>query len=293
MEIRHLVSRRKIGRMVGTNVARGASGQAGRKQTMLANKAALITGSVDGIGFAIAEQLAAQGCAVMLNGLAPTEHIEKQMSVLRARRATVEYHGADLSVPDQIDDMVAQTRQRFGRIDIVVNNAVTRTYANIEDLPIEAWNYALAVNLSAPFHIVRRVMPQLKQRRWGRVINIASNYALRGTARRSDYCSTKHGLLGLTRVIALEGLDFGITCNAICPGATLTPHARKLVAQRMAASGKSEEEATRDYLAQRQPSKRFVDPADVGHLAVFLCSDAAKEITGGPVAIDGGWLAYS
>jgi 3-hydroxybutyrate dehydrogenase len=260
---------------------------------MLANKAALVTGSVDGIGFAIAEQLAAQGCAVMLNGLAPAEHIEKQMGTLRARGATVAYHGADLSVPSQIDDMVAQTRQQFGQIDIVVNNAVARTYANIEDLPVEAWNYALAVNLSAPYHIVRQVMPELKQRKWGRVINIASNYALRGTARRSDYCSTKHGLLGLTRVIALEGLDFGITCNAICPGATLTPHARKLVAQRMEASGKSEEEATRDYLAQRQPSKRFVDPKDIGHLAVFLCSDAAKEMTGGPVAIDGGWLAYS
>jgi 3-hydroxybutyrate dehydrogenase len=157
---------------------------------------------------------------------------------------------------------------------------------------VESWNYALAVNLSAPYHIVRQVMPEMKQRLWGRVINSASNYALRGTARRSDYCTTKHGLLGLTKVIALEGLDFGITCNAICPGATLTPHARKLVAQRME-SGKSEQEATREYLAQRQPSKRFVDPKDVGQLAAFLCSDGARDITGGPVAIDGGWLAWA
>jgi 3-hydroxybutyrate dehydrogenase len=260
---------------------------------MLANKTALVTGSVDGIGYAIAAQLASQGCSVMLNGLAAEDHINAQLASLRDSGANVAFHGADLSIPEQIDDMVAATRRQFGPIDIVVNNAVTRCYANIEDLPVAAWNYALAVNLSAPYHIVRQVMAEMKQRRWGRVVNIASNYALRGTARRSDYCSTKHGVLGLTRVIALEGLDFGITCNAICPGATLTPHARKLVAERMAASGKTEEEATRDYLAQRQPSKRFVDPKDVGTLAAFLCSDAARDITGGPVAIDGGWLAYS
>jgi 3-hydroxybutyrate dehydrogenase len=260
---------------------------------MLANKAALVTGSVDGIGFAIAEALAMAGCRVMLNGLAPRDHVDRQLACLRERGGQVEYHGADRAQPMEISDMVAEAELRFGGLDIVVNNAVTRCYAHIEELPVEAWNHALAVNLSAPFHIVRLAMPGMKRRGWGRVINIASNYALRGTARRSDYCSTKHGLLGLTRVIALEGLDFGVTCNAICPGATLTPHARKLVAERMAASGKSEQEASRDYLAQRQPSKRFVDPKDVGALAVFLCSEAAREITGAPLPIDGGWLAYA
>jgi 3-hydroxybutyrate dehydrogenase len=266
---------------------------ADKEYPMLARKSALVTGSIDGIGFAIAEALAMQGCAVMLNGMAAEDHVAGQLAKLREYGTKIEYHGADLSVPEQIEAMVAETERAFGQIDVVVNNAVTRHYAQVEDLPVAAWNYALAVNLSAPFHIIRLVMPGMKRRGWGRVINIASNYALRGTARRSDYCSTKHGLLGLTRVIALEGLDFGITCNAICPGATLTPHARKLVAQRMADSGKSEEEATRDYLAQRQPSKRFVDPKDVGSLAVFLCSDGAREITGSPVAIDGGWLAYA
>lgn len=260
---------------------------------MPANRAALVTGSVDGIGFAIAEALSAQGCGVMLNGLAEEEHIARQMGKLRDQGANVAFHGADLADPAQIAALVAETERQFGQVDIVVNNAVTRCYANVEELPVEAWNHALAVNLSAPFHVIRLTMPGMKRRGWGRVINIASNYALRGTARRSDYCSTKHGLLGLTKVIALEGLDFGITCNAICPGATLTPNARKLVAQRMAASGKSEEEATRDYLAQRQPSKRFVDPKDVGALAAFLCSDSARDITGSPVAIDGGWLAYA
>lgn len=260
---------------------------------MLANKGALVTGSVAGIGFAIAEALANQGCAVMLNGLATDEQADEAVSRLQAQGANVAFHGADLSDPEQIADMVAETERRFGQIDIVVNNAVTRCYANVEELPVAAWNYALAVNLSAPFHILRLTMPGMKQRGWGRVINIASNYALRGTARRSDYCTTKHGVLGLTKVIALEGLDHGVTCNAICPGATLTPHARKLVAQRMEAGNKTEEEATREYLAQRQPSKRFIDPKDVGGLAVFLCSEAAREITGAPLPIDGGWLAWA
>ena len=143
---------------------------------MLANKTALVTGSVDGIGFAIAEQLASPGCKVMLNGIAAPEHIAGQLAKLRDSGATAEYHGADLSVPEQIDEMVAATERQFGQIDVVVNNAVTRHYANIEDLPVEAWNYALAVNLSAPFHIIRRVMPAMKRRGWGRVINIASNY---------------------------------------------------------------------------------------------------------------------
>jgi 3-hydroxybutyrate dehydrogenase len=259
---------------------------------MLKNKTALVTGSVDGIGFAIAEALAAEGCAVMLNGLATEEKAADSVQKLQVQGANVAFHGADLSDPAQILEMVKETERQFGPIDVVVNNAVTRCYAIVEELPIEAWNYALAVNLSAPFHIIRLAMPGMKQRGWGRIINLASNYALRGTARRSDYCSTKHAVLGLTKVIALEGLDFGITCNAICPGATLTPHARKLVAQRME-GGKTEEEATHEYLAQRQPSKRFVDPKDIGKYAVFLCSDAAREITGAPLPIDGGWLAWA
>jgi 3-hydroxybutyrate dehydrogenase len=260
---------------------------------VLAGKSALVTGSVDGIGFAIAEALAAGGCSVMLNGFAPADRVKQQLEAIRAHGVQAEYRGADLSMPAQVEDLVAATETAFGKIDIVVNNAVTRRYDLVEDLTLDAWNYALAVNLTAPFQIIHLAIRGMKARRWGRVINIASNYALRGTARRSDYCSTKHGLLGLTRVIGLEGLEFGITCNAICPGATYTPHARKLIAERMASSGKSENEAMRDYLAQRQPSHRFIDPKDVGALAVFLCGDSAREITGGPVAIDGGWLAYS
>jgi 3-hydroxybutyrate dehydrogenase len=188
---------------------------------------------------------------------------------------------------------VATTEARFGAIDIAVNNAVTRTWGNIDELAVERWNYALAVNLSAPFHIIRLTMPGMKRRQWGRIINLASNYGMAGTARRVDYVSTKHGLVGMTKVAALEGLAYNITANAICPGATLTPNARKLVAARMAAKNLSEEDAITDYLSDRQPSRRFIAPEKVAAFAAFLCSEDASEITGTPLAIDGGWLAFS
>ena len=260
---------------------------------MLSGKSALITGSLDGIGFAIAEALARKGCAVMLNGFGEASFTKQRVGFLTHLGVGADYHGADLSVPAQIDDLVEATERRFGAIDIVVNNAVTRHYANIEDLPLEKWNYALAVNLSAPFQIIRRTMAGMKQRKWGRIINLASNYGLAGTTRRADYVSTKHGLVGLTKVVALEGLPYNITCNAICPGATYTPNARKLVAERMAAKNLTEPEAIADYMAGRQPSRRFIPPGKVGAFAAFLCTDDASEITGSPLTIDGGWMANS
>lgn len=260
---------------------------------MLQGCSALITGSLDGIGFAIAQALARQGCAVMLNGFGDEVLIEARVQALRDLGVDADYHGADLSVPGEIEDLVAVAQRRFGAIDIAVNNAVTRTWGEIDALPVEKWNYALAVNLTAPFHVIRLTMPGMKQRQWGRIINIASNYGLAGTRRRVDYVSTKHGLVGMTKVAALEGLPYNITANAICPGATLTPNARKLVADRMAAKGLSEEDATTDYLSDRQPSRRFIAPEKVGALAAFLCSEDASEITGTPLAVDGGWLAFS
>jgi 3-hydroxybutyrate dehydrogenase len=256
-------------------------------------KAALVTGSLDGIGFAIAERLARDGCSVMLNGFGEAALVEERVKALTALGVQADYHGADLSIPAQIEEMVAATERRFGAVDIVVNNAVTRHYAHIEDLPVEKWNYALAVNLSAPYHIIRLTIPGMKKRRWGRIVNLASNYGMAGTPRRTDYVSTKHGLVGMTKVVALEGLNYNVTCNAICPGATYTPHARKLIAERMAAKNLSEEDAIADYLAGRQPSHRFIPPAKVAALAAFLCTDDASEITGTPIAIDGGWLANS
>lgn len=260
---------------------------------VLKGRSALITGSLDGIGFAIAQALARNGCAIMLNGFGDETLIKSRVNTLREIGVDADYHGADLSVPAQIEDMVAAAARRFGAVDIAVNNAVTRTWGHIDELPVEKWNYALAVNLTAPFHVIRLTMPGMKQRKWGRIINLASNYGIAGTARRADYVSTKHGLVGLTKVAALEGLPYNITANAICPGATLTPNARKLVAQRMAAKGLSEEDATTDYLSDRQPSRRFIAPEKVAAFAAFLCSEDASEITGTPLAIDGGWLAFS
>ncbi len=260
---------------------------------MLTGRSALITGSLDGIGFAIGEALARKGCAIMLNGFGDAALVAARVTQLRALGVDADYHGADLSVPAEIDDMVATTQRRFGAVDIAVNNAVTRTWGNIDELPVDRWNYAVAVNLTAPFHVIRLTMPGMKARRWGRIINLASNYGLAGTARRVDYVSTKHGLVGMTKVAALEGLPYNITANAICPGATLTPNARKLVAQRMAAKGLSEADATTDYLSDRQPSRRFIPPEKVAAFAAFLCSDDASEITGTPLTIDGGWMAFS
>lgn len=260
---------------------------------MLHGKGALITGSLDGIGYAIATALAQKGCKVMLNGFGDEAFIKKQTRALVELGVDAGYHGADLSVLPQIEDMVATTERRFGSIDIVVNNAVTRHYAHIEDVPVEKWNYALAVNLSAPFHITRLTMAAMKKRQWGRYINLASNYGLAGTTRRADYCSTKHGIVGLTKVVALEGLPYHITANAICPGATLTPNMRKILAERKAATGESDEVNVKNYLAGRQPSRRFIEPRRIGGLAAFLCSDDACDITGTPISIDGGWIANS
>jgi len=258
---------------------------------VLRGRTALVTGSLDGIGYAIARNLAGRGCALMLNGFGDAGLVGERVGALRALGVETDYHGADLSDPAQIEDLVATTRRRFGAVDIAVNNAVTRTWGAIDELPVDKWNYAVAVNLTAPFHVIRLVLPQMKERRWGRIINLASNYGITATARRVDYVATKHGLVGMTKVAALEGLPYNITANAICPGATLTPNARKLVAQRMAQKGLSEEEATVDYLSDRQPSHRFIPPEKVAALAGFLCSEDASEITGTPLAIDGGWLA--
>lgn len=258
---------------------------------MLKGKTALITGSLDGIGFAIAEALAAKGCSVMLNGFGDDALVKERVATLAALGVAAGHHGADLSQPAQIEAMVAETERRLGPVDILVNNAVTRHNAEIEELPVEQWNYALAVNLSAPFHLIRRTIAGMKQRRWGRIINLASTYGVVGTARRTDYCTTKHGLVGLTRVVALEGVRFNVTCNALCPGAVATPNTRKLLAERQAASGLSEDETMARFLAERQPSGRLVTPQKVAALAAFLCSDEASEITGTPLAVDGGWLA--
>ncbi len=258
---------------------------------MLSGRTALVTGSLDGIGFAIADALAAQGARVMLNGFGEEALVASRVTQLRTHGVGAEYHGADLADPAQVEALVAETEARLGPVDILVNNAVYRHWDSIEDYPPEKWQQALAVNLTAPFLLMRRTMGGMKQRRWGRIINLASTYGLRGAARRADYCSTKHGLVGLTRVAALEGLDFNVTANALCPGAVDTPNTRRTLSTRRAQSGASEEETMRAFMVGKQPSRRLVTPERVAALAVFLCSDAAQDITGTPLAVDGGWLA--
>jgi len=258
---------------------------------MLQGKSALITGSLGGIGFEIAAALARKGCNVLINGFGEADLIQNQLQLLRESGAQAHYHGADISKPEDIDAMVLEAERLYGQIDILVNNAVTRHDATIENLSPEKWAYALAVNLSAPYHFMHRLVPGMKARNWGRIINLASIYGVEGTANRSDYVATKHGLVGLTKVVALECAEYNITCNALCPAAVHTPHLKKLITQRAQEAGVSEEALTADFLKARQPSKRFVQPSKVGALAAFLCSDDAGDITGTPIPIDGGWQA--
>lgn len=258
---------------------------------MLAGKTALITGSLDGIGFGIARALAEKGAKVMLNGFGDQSLIDSRLDEIKAKGVDAAYHGADVSKLTDIENMVHATEQRFGVIDILVNNAVTRHRANIENFPVERWDYALAVNLTAPFHLIRLTMPGMKQRRWGRILNLASVFSSIGTPERADYCTTKHGLLGLTRVVALEGLPFNVTCHAICPGTADTPNTRRNLAAQQAVTGLSEAETLEQFLAVRQPSRRLISPDRIGALAAFLCSDDASDMTGAPIPIDGGWLS--
>jgi 3-hydroxybutyrate dehydrogenase len=255
-------------------------------------KCALVTGSIGGIGHATLRALAAQGCNVMMHGLGDLAEIEqKRRAVAEEFGVKVAFNGSDLSKPDQIEELVRATERDLGSIEILVNNAAIRNMYPIEEMPPERWDYALAVNLSAPFHLIRLILPGMKRRQWGRIVNIASKWGLTGTTNRADYVVTKHGIMGLTRAVALEALPYHVTCNAICPGLTLTPHAERQIQERMARSGENREDTVKIYLSERQPSLRLIMPEQIGDLIAFLCSNAASEMTGSPISIDGGWNA--
>lgn len=260
---------------------------------MLKGKVALITGSATGgVGLSTAATLAAQGCRIILHGLGDAAEIEKNRKQLADEHNVDVYsYRTDLSNVDEIEALVTTIERDIGPLDILVNNAVSRNRGPLESLTREQWDRAVAVNLSAPFHLMRLTVPGMKAKRWGRIINIASNLGLQGTNNRSDYVATKHGIIGLTRAIALETVRFGITCNAIAPGSTLTQQPEWQIVEIMKTENITREEATERFLAARQPSRRFILPEHIGQLIVFLCSDAASEITGSPIAIDGGWLA--
>lgn len=257
---------------------------------MLRGKCALITGSTGGLGFAIANRLAAEGCHIVLNGIAAPDDIERARSDLaREHGVDVRFHGADLTVPAQIAEMVHFAAERFGGIDILVNNAVVRHFAPIEDFPVERWNEALAVNLSAAFHAIRLTLPAMRLRGWGRIINLASVYSFVAAVNRVDYVTTKTAILGLTRAVALETANAEITCNAIAPGVLPTPPILARLESIARDRGISTEQATRDYLVDRQPGGKFIPIENVAAFVAFLCGPESQGVTGTAFPIDGGW----
>ncbi|MCL2427914.1 MAG: 3-hydroxybutyrate dehydrogenase [Alphaproteobacteria bacterium] len=258
----------------------------------LQGKTALVTGSTSGIGLGIARELASQGAAIMLNGFGNPGEIEQLRRELGEAFAVKScYAAADMSEPAEIRDLIAQTHAELGSLDILVNNAGVQFTAAIEEFPEERWDAILAINLSAAFHAMKAAIPGMKQRGWGRIINIASAHGLVASGQKSAYVAAKHALIGLTKVAGIELADSGITANAICPGWVLTPLVAKQLQDRADREGISLEEAKRQMLAEKQPMQQFSTPEQIGALAVFLCSEAARTITGAPLSIDGGWLA--
>jgi len=253
------------------------------------SKWALVTGATAGLGLAVAKGLAAAGANMVLHDLVAPQ---QAADVLRAR-FDVEFiaTGVDLSQRDAIDSMMADLLARCGAIDILVNNAVVRHFAAIERFPPDRWDQALAVNLSAPFHLIRLALPAMKQRGWGRIINMGSIYSSRAVEDRIDYVTTKTAILGMTRAVAIETARSGITCNTLCPGTLPTPAILNKIATMAADSGCAVEDATRQYLGERQPTQRFIAMDAVAAMVVFLCSAAANDITGATLPIDGGWSA--
>jgi 3-hydroxybutyrate dehydrogenase len=255
-------------------------------------KRALITGSTAGLGYAIAEGLARSGCDVVLHGLEDEGAVAPQREALQEQHGVrVAYVRADLSGEQGARDLVQGVETALGGLDILVNNAVTRHFAPIDQFPVQAWEKALAVNVSAAFHLVRLALPAMRARGWGRVINMTSIYGERGTVNRVDYVTSKSALLGFTRAVAMETLRDGITCNAVSPGSVLTPGTETRVQQICDEDGIDRAQAERQFLQGKQPSGRFVRPEDVAAAVAFLCSEAARDITGSVLPIDGGWLA--
>ena len=259
---------------------------------MLKGKSALITGSTSGIGLGIARALAGQGCNIMLNGLGDQQRIEELRRELeREFGVIVHYHGADMILPDEIADLVEVTATAFGGLDILVNNAGIQHTARVEEFPPERWAAIIAVNLSSGFYTIHHALPHMRRGGWGRIINVASVHGLVASANKAAYVAAKHGLVGLTKVVALETAGSGITSNAICPGWTRTELIEPQIVARAQALGVDIEAGGRSMLAEKQPSQQFVSIEQLGQLAHFLCSSGADQITGTALPIDGGWTA--
>jgi len=258
----------------------------------LKGKTAIVTGSTSGIGLGIARALGAAGANLMLNGFGDAAQIE----ALRAELAKefgvkVGFSGADISQPAQIREMVQKATQELGSVDILVNNAGIQHTSPVDQFPEDRWDAVIAINLSSNFHSIKAVLPQMKARNWGRIVNIASTHGLVASIDKSAYVAAKHGVLGLTKTVALELAKTGITCNAICPGWVLTPLVQKQIDARAQRDGIPVAQAKAELLGEKQPSGEFATPEQIGALCVFLCSDGAAQIRGAAVPVDGGWLA--
>lgn len=258
---------------------------------MLEGKVALVTGSTSGIGLGIAEALAAEGAAVVLNGFGDVDAARKQVADRAGPSARVGFHGADLAKAADIDAMMSYVDAEFGGADVVINNAGIQHVAAVEDFPPSQWDAVLAINLTAAFHTTRRALPHMRAKNWGRIVNVASVHGLVASANKGAYVAAKHGLVGFTKVTALETARTGITCNALCPGWVLTPLVQKQVDARAARDGLSDDDARHALLAEKQPSADFVTPEQLAATVLFLCSEAASQVRGAAWNVDGGWAA--
>jgi 3-hydroxybutyrate dehydrogenase len=258
---------------------------------MLKGKVAIVTGSTSGIGLGIAKALAAQGADVMLNGFGDAPAIAQARGDVEASGVRTGYSAADMSKSADVAGLIESAVKELGAVDILVNNAGIQHVANVDEFPLDAWDRVIQINLTSCFQAIRAALPHMKKRGWGRVINVASAHGLVASAGKSAYVAAKHGLVGLTKVVALETATSGITCNAICPGWVLTPLVQKQIDALAARKGISGAAAKDELLSEKQPSKEFATPEQIGGLAAFLCSPAADQIRGANFSIDGGWTA--
>lgn len=259
---------------------------------MLQGKAAVVTGSTSGIGLGIAKALAAQGCSILVNGLADDDMAKKAVAEIRAHNVSVATYCGDLSKVAVVEAMIAAANQAFGKVDIVVNNAGVQFVSPVEDFPVDKWDLIIALNLTSAFHATRLTLKAMRERKWGRIINISSAHGLVASPFKSAYVAAKHGIVGFTKTVALECAEDGVTCNAICPGYVWTPLVAGQIPGQAKAHNMSEEDVIKKVLLAEQPTRKFVTVEELGGLAAFLCSDLGQSINGTALPVEGGWTAH-